>query len=102
MQMGVGREAPCCRVGQKSDGDVILEDQYTDRKFMRTITGKTVDWNALVKDCVCFANGGQTVADRHSRSGAENRALKSEGPPGNPRGPAPTGNFQSDLRRRLA
>lgn len=34
-----------------------LEDQHTDRKSLRTITGKSADWDALAKDCVCFANG---------------------------------------------
>ena len=34
-----------------------LEDQHTDRKSLRTVTGKTADWDALAKDCVCFANG---------------------------------------------
>lgn len=34
-----------------------LEDQHTDRKSLRTVTGKTADWEALAKDCVCFANG---------------------------------------------
>lgn len=33
------------------------EDQHTDLKSLRTITGKTADWDALAKDCVCFANG---------------------------------------------
>ena len=33
------------------------EDQHTDLKSLRTITGKTPDWDALAKDCVCFANG---------------------------------------------
>jgi len=33
------------------------EDQHTDFKSLRTITGKTADWDALAKDCVCFANG---------------------------------------------
>ncbi len=31
------------------------EDQHTDLKSLRTITGKTADWDALAKDCVCFA-----------------------------------------------
>ena len=34
-----------------------LEDQHTDRKSLRTIAGKSADWEALAKDCVCFANG---------------------------------------------
>jgi ATP-dependent DNA helicase RecG len=36
---------------------MTLEDQHTDRKSLRTIVGKTADWDALAKDCVCFANG---------------------------------------------
>jgi ATP-dependent DNA helicase RecG len=36
---------------------MTLEDQHTDRKSLRTITGRTADWEALAKDCVCFANG---------------------------------------------
>ncbi len=36
---------------------MTLEDQHTDRKSLRTITGKSADWEALAKDCVCFANG---------------------------------------------
>jgi len=34
-----------------------LEDQHTDLKSLRTVTGKSADWDALAKDCVCFANG---------------------------------------------
>ncbi|MBE2295092.1 MAG: putative DNA binding domain-containing protein [Phycisphaerales bacterium] len=33
-----------------------LEDQQTDRKSLRVITGRA-DWNEIAKDCVCFANG---------------------------------------------
>lgn len=42
---------------------MTLEDQHTDRKSLRTITGKTADWEALAKDCVCFANsaGGRLL-----------------------------------------
>ena len=36
---------------------MTLEDQHTDRKSLRTVSGKTADWDALAKDCVCFANG---------------------------------------------
>ena len=36
---------------------MTLEDQHADRKSMRTVTGKAADWDALAKDCVCFANG---------------------------------------------
>lgn len=34
-----------------------LEDQHTDLKSLRTVTGKSADWESLAKDCVCFANG---------------------------------------------
>jgi ATP-dependent DNA helicase RecG len=34
-----------------------LEDQHTDRKSLRTVTGKTAQWDELAKDAVCFANG---------------------------------------------
>jgi ATP-dependent DNA helicase RecG len=33
------------------------EDQHTDLKSLRTVVGKSADWNALAQDCVCFANG---------------------------------------------
>jgi ATP-dependent DNA helicase RecG len=33
------------------------EDQHTDLKSLRTISGRNADWEALAKDCVCFANG---------------------------------------------
>ena len=36
---------------------MTLENQHTDRKSLRTVSGKTADWDALAKDCVCFANG---------------------------------------------
>lgn len=36
---------------------MTLEDQHIDRKSLRTVTGKAADWDALAKDCVCFANG---------------------------------------------
>lgn len=34
-----------------------LEDQHTDRKSLRIVSGKTADWNAVAQDAVCFANG---------------------------------------------
>jgi ATP-dependent DNA helicase RecG len=34
-----------------------LENQHTDCKSIRTVTGKTADWDELARDCVCFANG---------------------------------------------
>ncbi len=36
---------------------MTLEDQHTDRKSLRTVIGKSAAWEALAKDCVCFANG---------------------------------------------
>ncbi|WP_339138057.1 MAG: ATP-binding protein [Candidatus Electrothrix sp. GW3-4] len=32
------------------------ENQYTDLKSLRMVTGKSADWPELAKDCVCFAN----------------------------------------------
>jgi ATP-dependent DNA helicase RecG len=39
------------------------ENQYTDLKSLRTVTGKSADWAELAKDCVCFANarGGRIL-----------------------------------------
>jgi ATP-dependent DNA helicase RecG len=34
-----------------------LEDQNTDRKSLRSVIGRTADWEALARACVCFANG---------------------------------------------
>ncbi len=34
-----------------------LEDQHTDRKSLRVVSGKTADWSTLAQDTVCFANG---------------------------------------------
>jgi len=34
-----------------------LEDERTDRKSLRKITGKAANWDEIAKDCVCFANG---------------------------------------------
>ncbi|MFZ3141237.1 ATP-binding protein [Polaromonas sp.] len=36
---------------------MTLENQYTDLKSLRTVAGKTADWDSLARDCVCFANG---------------------------------------------
>ena len=38
---------------------MTLEDQHTDLKSLRIFTGRTADWDALAKDCVCFANGAR-------------------------------------------
>ncbi len=39
------------------------ENQNTDQKSLRAITGKTADWESIAKDCVCFANsqGGKLL-----------------------------------------
>jgi ATP-dependent DNA helicase RecG len=47
---------------------VTLEDQQTDRKSLRAISGRSADWDDLARACVCFANGaggGRPAADRH-------------------------------------
>lgn len=36
---------------------MTLEDQHTDRKSLRAITGRSADWDDLARACVCFANG---------------------------------------------
>ena len=36
---------------------MTFEDQHTERKSLRKVTGKTADWDDLACDCVCFANG---------------------------------------------
>jgi len=33
-----------------------VENQFIDRKSLRTVTGRTANWKALARDCVCFAN----------------------------------------------
>lgn len=33
-----------------------LEGQLVDRKSLRTVTGKTADWDEIAKDCIAFAN----------------------------------------------
>ncbi|AFL75742.1 ATP-binding protein [Thiocystis violascens] len=42
---------------------MTLEDQHTDRKSLRTVTGKNPHWDEIAKDCVCFANsqGGRLL-----------------------------------------
>lgn len=34
-----------------------LEDQNTDHKSLRSVIGRTADWDDLARACVCFANG---------------------------------------------
>lgn len=36
---------------------MTLEDQHTDRKSLRTVTGRTTDWDHVARACVCLANG---------------------------------------------
>lgn len=40
-----------------------LEGQLLDHKSLRTVSGKSADWNELAKDCVAFANatGGRLL-----------------------------------------
>lgn len=40
-----------------------LEGQLLDQKSLRAVTGKTADWQEIVKDCVAFANatGGRLL-----------------------------------------
>jgi len=35
----------------------MKENSHFDKKSLKLITGKTVNWKELAKDCVCFANG---------------------------------------------
>jgi ATP-dependent DNA helicase RecG len=39
------------------------EGQLLDKKSLRSVTGKTADWNELAKDCIAFANatGGRLL-----------------------------------------
>lgn len=34
-----------------------LEDQHTERKSLRLVTGRGADWGDFARTCVCFANG---------------------------------------------
>lgn len=34
----------------------MKENQYTEKKKLDLVVGKTADWKELAKDCVCFAN----------------------------------------------
>jgi len=44
--------------GQKPAGVRRLsqEGQLLDQKSLRSVIGKSADWNELVKDCIAFAN----------------------------------------------
>lgn len=54
------------------------EGQLLDKKSLRSVTGKTADWNELAKDCIAFANatGGRLllgIEDRQDLPEAEQR-----------------------------
>ena len=54
------------------------EGQLLDKKSLRSVIGKTADWNELAKDCIAFANatGGRLllgVEDRQNLPVAEQR-----------------------------
>ena len=36
---------------------MTLEDQHTERKSLRLVTGRGADWSDVARTCVCFANG---------------------------------------------
>lgn len=40
-----------------------LEGQLLDQKSLKSVTGKTTDWNEIAKDCIAFANatGGRLL-----------------------------------------
>nr|WP_084154917.1 hypothetical protein [Polycyclovorans algicola] len=53
-----------------------LEGQLLDKNFLRSVTGKSADWNEPVKDCVAFANatGGRLplgIEDGHELPSVE-------------------------------
>lgn len=54
------------------------EGQLLDKKSLRSVIGKTADWNELAKDCIAFANatGGRLllgIEDRQNLPVAEQR-----------------------------
>lgn len=69
-----------------------LEGQLLDQKSLRAVTGKTVDWNEIAKDCIAFANaaGGRLLL------GIEDGQVE---PPADQRIPA---DLPDTLRRKLA
>ena len=60
-----------------------LEDQQTDRKSLRAVTGRTADWDDVARACVCFANGSGgclligIVRSAHLEQAAGNRSCRS-------------------------
>ncbi|MDZ4252075.1 MAG: hypothetical protein U1A72_05820 [Sulfuritalea sp.] len=80
---------------------MTLEDQHTDRKSLRTVAGKTADWEALAQDCVCFANGaGGSLSRWHSKAGVENHVLKKRKASGEPQKPSADQNFPVQLETK--
>ncbi|MDR2838947.1 MAG: putative DNA binding domain-containing protein [Azonexus sp.] len=69
-----------------------LEGQLLDRKSLRSVQGKTADWNELVKDCVAFSN----ATGGHILIGIEDGQ---DLPPANQQIPA---DLPDTLRRKLA
>ena len=69
-----------------------LEGQHLDRKSLRAVAGKSVDWSELAKDCVAFANG---LGGRLLIGVEDGESL----PPPGQRIPA---GLSDTLRRRLA
>ena len=69
-----------------------LEGQLIDQKSLRAVTGKTADWNEIVKDCIAFANstGGRLLLGIEDGQDA---------PPPGQRIPA---DLPDTLRRKLA
>jgi len=45
------------------------EGQLFDKKSLRSVIGKTADWNELAKDCIAFANatGGRLLLGIEAR-----------------------------------
>lgn len=69
-----------------------LEGQLLDQKSLRSVTGKTADWNEIAKDCIAFANatGGRLLLGVEERQDA---------PPAGQQVPA---DLPDTVRRKLA
>jgi len=50
-------------ITESGEPHLSLEGQLLDQKSLRSVTGKSADWNELAKDCVAFANaaGGRLL-----------------------------------------
>ncbi|MGR2928872.1 ATP-binding protein [Acidithiobacillus ferriphilus] len=68
------------------------EGQLLDQKSLRAVTGKTVDWNEIAKDCIAFAN----ATGGHLLLGIEDGQ---DAPPASQYIPA---DLPDTLRRKLA